>query len=240
MNAPRSKTTPSLRYWTGPVVAWSLLGSCALLLCWAGCATPHERYKTLSFFFDGVPDPDAPVSTQPDTSMRTARSGSGATLTVYTHKPFAENKCANCHGSSRGNFESFSRADPHVCRSCHENTAHQYPVMHGPVVNNECLWCHEPHESTVPHLLKDRAPALCLQCHSRKDLPIRPVEHQDPKLDCLICHVGHGGVRHGLLRAGAPVWGLPTTTSPTTAPAPPPPVTAPTSAPTSFPEKEGA
>jgi predicted CXXCH cytochrome family protein len=91
-----------------------------------------------------------------------------------------------------------------------------YPVMHGPVVNGQCLFCHEPHEATVKHLLRGNAPGLCLQCHNRADLPDKPAEHRDQKLDCLTCHVGHGGGRHGLLRPGAAVWGL---ASATTAPA---------------------
>ena len=32
---------------------------------WTGCTVSESKYKTLSFFFDGVPDPTIPVGTFP-------------------------------------------------------------------------------------------------------------------------------------------------------------------------------
>jgi predicted CXXCH cytochrome family protein len=76
--------------------------------------------------------------------------------------------------------------------------------MHGPVAEAECLLCHSPHESSVPHLLRMRSPRLCVQCHVvGTTLGTRP-EHQDAKADCLECHVGHGSTKHGLLKPAPP------------------------------------
>ena len=213
MNQVRPNPAP-VRHRNGQIVYWLLLGAC-LLLPWSGCATPHQRYQVLSIFFDGVPDPDAPVATtEPDTTV-VSRHGAAA-VTVYAHRPYADQKCNGCHVGAGSSFESFIPPGPRVCLNCHRGVERQYRVMHGPVVNVQCLFCHEPHEATVKHLLRAGAPALCLQCHNRADLPDKPAEHRDEKLDCLRCHVSHGGDRHGLLRQGAAAWGL---AAATTAPA---------------------
>jgi predicted CXXCH cytochrome family protein len=71
----------------------------------------------------------------------------------------------------------------------------------------QCLWCHEPHESDQPRLLKTTAPDLCLQCHDRELLPSDNPAHQSEQANCLDCHVGHGSPKSGLLRADTPELG---------------------------------
>jgi predicted CXXCH cytochrome family protein len=62
------------------------------------------------------------------------------------------------------------------------------------VAANECLWCHEAHESTNRYLLVLESPDTCLACHRFEILgPRQPPEHDDPGRDCLECHHGHGG-----------------------------------------------
>jgi predicted CXXCH cytochrome family protein len=183
-----------------------LLGIALWLL---GCGSPEQRYRVLSIFFDGVPNPNAPAAMEPGGTMVSRRPG-GPGVTVYSHEPYAQNKCNSCHLGAGGSFESFALPDRRVCLNCHQAVTRQYPVMHGPVVNGACVFCHTPHESTIRHLLNENTPALCLQCHARADLPAKPIEHRDPKLDCLTCHVAHGSARHGLLRPGATVWGAAT------------------------------
>jgi predicted CXXCH cytochrome family protein len=164
-----------------------------------GCS-PQKHYQTLSFFFDGVPAPDA---------GGTHRTGAEGQPIRYLHKPYADGKCGGCHASD--NMEmSISRPvtmtpiTSSVCLKCHGKMPSQYPVMHGPVAAAVCLMCHSPHESPVPHLLLSSAPRLCVQCHAPEMMvPARP-EHKDEKADCLGCHFGHGGPAHGLLRPKAP------------------------------------
>jgi len=153
---------------------------------WLGCGV-EEHYALLSFFFDGVPDPNAPLSV-------TGATGGGRIpgAVYYTHQPYAEEACAECHRASTRMM--LTRVDPAVCLNCHGDVPSQYAVMHGPVVSNACLWCHAPHESTVPRLLKAKAPELCLQCHGLEMVTIpQPPEHDDLQRDCLECHRAHGG-----------------------------------------------
>ena len=48
----------TIRRWRLPIVGVILAGSVIL-----GCSDPQKRYEVLSFFFDGVPDPNAPPIT---------------------------------------------------------------------------------------------------------------------------------------------------------------------------------
>lgn len=174
-------------------MGWTLLG--AILIVIGPSCSPQKHYKTLSFFFDGVPDPNAPKL--PEGFAQSA--GGAPKLLSIVHKPYAEGKCGDCHEGDTTRFESFRKLSSDVCRKCHENVLNQYPVMHGPVSAGECLLCHNPHESSVKGLLNDNSPAVCAQCHISEFLPLDPPEHQDPKQDCLQCHVAHGGEKHGLL-----------------------------------------
>jgi predicted CXXCH cytochrome family protein len=184
-------------------------------MLWPGCSSdPQERYKILSFFFDGVPNPADQVAG----GGFVRRLPGGEPMVIFSHKPFAEDKCDACHA---GGVNALFRQIPetvsaNVCLRCHQDAPSKYPVMHGPVATVECLWCHAPHEANHRWLLRDSAPGVCLQCHTPELLSPNPPEHTMPKSDCLECHYGHGAEQHGLLKprtapAGttAPVGGSP-------------------------------
>lgn len=177
----------------------------SMLACaWAGCGTPQQRYKTLSFFFDGVPDPNAPPR-QPGKERIFGGEGGGtptAEQMVSHHKPFVEDKCSACHNNLNVLIDS-SAMDASRCITCHKNVPRQYKVMHGPVDAGACLWCHSPHESPQPALLREPAPKLCLQCHEPNQLPAKVPEHKTVRQSCLDCHMAHGGPNPGLLKASA-------------------------------------
>jgi predicted CXXCH cytochrome family protein len=182
----------------------------AFSLALGGCSS-EKRYKVLSFFFDGVPDPNAPKLT-PEEQLALQEQGANGNVPKpagFTHKPYADNQCNACHENARGSFDDFQKLSSDVCLKCHDKLRDQYPVMHGPVAAAECNICHVPHESSIAHLLRDPAPAVCVQCHQPELLSPVPVEHLDPQKSCLDCHSGHGGPKHGLLKAVA--LGSPTT-----------------------------
>lgn len=177
---------------------------------WAGCSTPQERYQTLSFFFDGVPNPDAP---KPGARSAQEEGASGTVITasvVSRHKPFVERKCAACHNSASGNIMEFEEAYK-SCTKCHTKITKEYPRMHGPVAAATvagpvptCKLCHAPHESAEPALLKDTPVKVCTQCHDAQLLGPKPVQHLDGT-SCIQCHYGHGSslqISH-LLKPGA-------------------------------------
>ena len=190
---PRCST---FRRWRGPAAGLLVFvfgGFLSVTLI--GCADPQRRYEVLSFFFDGVPDPNAPQKE----STKVSPSG----RRTFVHKPFADNLCNSCHLNTT---DIFARAQVKgdVCLNCHSNVPTQHAVMHGPVVNDACQMCHSPHSSAVPHLLKQPAPAVCTQCHEADGLELMHKPPFDPKQSCIDCHSGHGGPDHKLLLATVP------------------------------------
>jgi predicted CXXCH cytochrome family protein len=168
-------------------------------ILWPGCTSdPQKRYKILSFFFDGVPEPTETVAG----GGVVRKIPGGQPMVIFAHKPFAEEKCDSCHS---GGMNALYRQVPesvssNVCLRCHQEVTSKYAVMHGPVATVECLWCHAPHEANYRWLLRQPAPDVCLQCHTPELLSANPPEHTMPKSDCLACHSGHGGEQHGLLK----------------------------------------
>jgi predicted CXXCH cytochrome family protein len=201
-NPARSNAACTKPRWGGSILA--LLTLAALAICFAafelGC-TAEKRYKVLSFFFDGVPDPNAPKVAVDSSGNPLTRPGALPGITVVLHKPYADNNCGACHESATGTYEQFTKLPPEVCLKCHAKVPSEYTIMHGPVSAGECLLCHTPHESSIAHLLKDPPPGVCTQCHVSELLPKEPADHLTNR-SCLDCHTAHGGEKHGLLRAG--------------------------------------
>ena len=165
----------------------------AVVGAWTGCSV-EKNYELLSFFFDGVPDPNAPMM----------EGASGPVLrespTYSAHEPYVQDQCRDCH-KARFNL---GPQDSDICFDCHENVPTAQPVMHGPVVAGACLWCHSAHESPYPSLLKGTGREVCMTCHEAGMLSVRQVpEHADESISCLSCHYGHGGMSRYFLRDGA-------------------------------------
>jgi len=177
--------------WLGLVAAGAAAVAAGV---WSGCAVTKENYKTLSFFFDGVPDPAArAASGEP--------GGVGTPASVVTHRPYAEQNCDACHTTRYRP----TRNDSSVCLQCHAGVQTAYQRMHGPVAAAACLWCHSPHESAYPALLRDSDRKVCSQCHTPDLLSsARVAAHADAARGCLECHSGHGGDRPHMLRPGVP------------------------------------
>lgn len=177
-------------------------GLCAAIACvvaaalWQGCTVTEENYQTLSFWFDGVPDPKGKFASVDPRTGEVRQFGK-----ISLHKPFEEEKCAECHNGP----EALTRESSSICLKCHQGVTTQHARMHGPVSAVACLWCHSPHESTYPNLMRNVDRKLCLQCHDAGGLdPSREPAHADPNASCLTCHSGHGGPKPFLLRSDAP------------------------------------
>ena len=183
----------------------AVLAVSCMLAVWAGC-TPEKKYEVLSFFFDGVPNPSDTAATGSETSGNTG--GTKLAMMAFVHKPFAEGKCLECHKQPGLLVNTADLQD--MCIKCHKDVLKKHPITHLPVVMNECMWCHSPHTAPDKHLLRAKAPALCMQCHDGSLLTARTPAHMDPASDCLTCHLGHGGAKPSYLKPDL---------APTTAPA---------------------
>src|SRR5581483_12228618 len=200
--ASRSSVTPRRRWGLFLAAAGGCIYLLAtLLLSLSGCTVTQKNYSALSFFFDGVPDPNAPKlpAGSNDEGNETVAGNGGRLNRVFIHKPYDEGRCDACHGAAK-EFTDFTKMGSDVCLKCRQKELNKFPVMHGPVAAAECLLCHAPHESTYPKLLKEPSPQVCIQCHLPELLPQKPPEHQSEAVSCLDCHFGHGGPKHGLLR----------------------------------------
>jgi len=179
-----------------------------LLLCLAAACSAETRYRVLSFLFDGVPAPpgmEAPPEGRAQerrpafyTSFdarsaavpRPVQPVSVPEAIVSVHKPFAENKCKECHDPRMG-FDTLPLTDARLCDKCHLEQRQKNGWDHGPINLGTCVPCHVPHRSTNPHLLSQPVPDLCLECHS-EDLQRREDYHDVPDVyDCLSCHDPH-------------------------------------------------
>ena len=180
---------------------WAIAAAIVAGAVWAGCSV-EKHYELLSFFFDGVPNPNAlPVTPTAGGSAMTMRQSPTYTI----HKPFKDEKCDACHKSM------FDRTGigSDVCLACHSDVQDEYRVMHGPVAVGACLWCHVPHESGFAHLLKETDRRVCTQCHGAEMLDTERVPaHADEARGCLECHGGHGSdARYMLKPVGEPAGG---------------------------------
>ncbi|MBZ0171108.1 MAG: hypothetical protein K8E66_01885 [Phycisphaerales bacterium] len=163
-----------------------------LPLFWAGCSV-EKNYELLSFFFDGVPNPNA----LPIMASSGDRVAMRSSPTYTAHTPYLNGQCAECHGQGF----TMGGVDAGVCLTCHEGVQSAYRHMHGPVAFGACLLCHVPHESAHAALLKSDSRAVCTQCHGEAMLSIdKAPEHKDETVSCLACHYGHGDSERFMLR----------------------------------------
>jgi len=170
----------------------------------SGCS-PAKNYKALSFFFDGVPNPEQIKAVQKADSISRQDSASvaqsiglSAPPPMIYHPPYQEKECATCHDQT--SMGKLTEPQPALCYECHEDFSKKYKVLHGPVDGGQCTECHSPHMAENKNLLTRSDQAICLYCHESED--VKKIEsHDDIKnLNCIECHNPHGGDDKTLLR----------------------------------------
>jgi DmsE family decaheme c-type cytochrome len=119
---------------------------------------------------------------------------------LVSHHPVLQKTilCIDCHKILGPLDEPLSFASANIgCFSCHAEFQGPFPYEHGAVndytVEKEgCIYCHDPHGSPNPRLLKEPARPLCLNCHL---VPKHQTAHGGiwANKNCLECHVDvHG------------------------------------------------
>lgn len=140
-------------------------------------------------------------------------------ITDIGRRPITERGCESCHGpggnhwgrhAGIGRFDMATSEEVNdKCLVCHksdtyvpdyEDTAHVKEGM-------SCTDCHDPHNQTNNHNLRNDPNGLCLKCHesTRTDFAKfshHPLDNENPRtgLLCVDCHNPHGGEGHQMLK----------------------------------------
>lgn len=183
------KEVSRYRLWLIVLLALGGIVSCA----------PEKQYHILSFFFDGVPDPNAKVVSTSDSSAvdTTAVVASNVKPEFIEHKPYAEEKCKSCH--QEGFSTALIKPVPVLCFSCHEDFSQKSKILHGPVAAGACLTCHDQHMTKYEKLLTRPGQEVCLYCHNSVDIRKNKMHEKIEDKACTECHDPHGGENSGFL-----------------------------------------
>ncbi|MCK6457883.1 MAG: cytochrome c3 family protein [Phycisphaerae bacterium] len=162
-----------------------------------GCAAgTRERLK--HFLFE-VPASQPAEDARPPSQIRPPAEPFAASSTPFVsfHPPFRDRQCAQCHDSRQGQLLIEPWAER--CAACHSALFAPRPFLHGPAAAIACNECHLPHASSLPTLLRQRDPDLCLVCHD-PTYKLNERHHRDRSTPCASCHDPHAGDDRRLLR----------------------------------------
>jgi predicted CXXCH cytochrome family protein len=158
---------------------------------------PQTSYKTLSIFFDGVPDPDKPnIADSLAADSLDAQNTENITATKKSvswiiHDAYSKETCGDCHDKSQA--YKILEPLPELCYQCHDDFSEQYEILHAPLEDGECSECHNPHKSKNAALLIAPPKKICFGCHDFEDIKENEAHEDIEPGDCLDCHNPHGG-----------------------------------------------
>ncbi len=167
------------------------------------CSEP-TRFRVLSFFLDGVPEPGSKETLDPGKEVEGTPEVAVATprpMTRYfAHTPYRENRCAGCHSAETGQL--VRSIEDGLCLNCHRKLVSDLRFQHGPVAVNDCTTCHHHHTAPFPKLLLQKPVDTCLNCHDKDDLAEGDYHADVATKNCIDCHNPHGGDDKFFLRPG--------------------------------------
>jgi predicted CXXCH cytochrome family protein len=184
---------------------WFLVAT-IVILCFniSGCSSSRS-HKTLSFFFDGVPDTTGlSVAQHNDSVAAVAFAGqkkipSRAEITTLNyHPPYKEKQCTSCHAQSAMGKNKI--AQPALCYQCHTDFSTTYKKVHGPVAAGYCTLCHNPHMGDNKQFLIRKGQQLCLHCHVAGQVLSNEAHKDIADANCTECHNPHGGEDRTMLK----------------------------------------
>ena len=169
---------------------------CVMLSLLSGCES-KSSYKVLSFFFDGVPNPDDVTADQAESRRQRLAAERGSKKGVYRdHGPFGAKKCEACHEKASNKLVLPLEQ---LCFKCHTlDVGKKY--IHGPLATGGCRVCHLPHGSSFDFLLVSEPKDFCLHCHSRDDIFRSDIHREAEQQQCTVCHDAHSSDIEHLLK----------------------------------------
>ena len=204
-SARRTRSSVTATPKVGVVVLGAAALSVVVVALFAGC-DETKHYRVLSFFFDGVPLPpelrdatEEPDSGPPPGAGADARSAEEKETVYFYHTPYTDRNCSGCHDRNVG-FDA-TVAEGKLCKQCHGSYSKliEGDWWHGPAAQGECGYCHEPHKSEHPGVLKTPQPDLCFDCHDSSDIDANSAHANLQDQRCSACHDPHSAGNRRLL-----------------------------------------
>lgn len=126
-------------------------------------------------------------------------------LRKVLHSPFEEQACDMCHDTEGDDPRTLFAEVPELCQTCHDDVSDMPGAasVHAPVREGRCLYCHMPHASEQPSLVRGDGRTLCLSCHQemRERADRSVAQHLDyPGVQCTSCHAPHVSGQRSLLK----------------------------------------
>lgn len=181
---------------------WAAL-SVGCLLILTGC-TPPARHQFLTFFFEGVDQPNLPVVPLPAPATNTiaaVATRTPETPAIFFHQPYVDRRCAECHVTTFS--QQLRVTGEELCAGCHKKLMQKIETakfVHRPVQKGQCLRCHDPHSGPDRYLLLRPGDALCLKCHDKEDMAEVKGHANTGNATCASCHEPHQGDQKWLPR----------------------------------------
>ena len=182
--------------------SYNVIISFLSLLIIGGC-TVEQTYKTLVFFFDGVPPLNSNTNTQQISTAKNITASLEQNTTsqpeqpkMNLHKPYFDRKCDLCHTPNRQLIEPM----PGLCYRCHKSFNETYKYVHAPIQAGYCTKCHNQHLAELPKLLLREGQDLCLFCHTNSMNKNSKYHNNIQDASCTVCHNPHGGNTKNFLR----------------------------------------
>ncbi len=202
----------------------------AAMFLGASCTQQRPTNRVFSFFF---PPGKTKAETQKpveEPEVKNAGKKKAAAekrhYVLYSHKPFIERKCGECHKGASGFITSVfgnnwdgrfrkggGKPGPlilppqQLCGKCHKELTPEWArekglYLHKTAAEGECLKCHDAHQSRYPDVLKENPEQLCISCHNKDNKIGAPtcMKHNKPAKPCLSCHNAHLGKSEALLK----------------------------------------
>lgn len=179
----------------------TVVGVIGIVLAVTVACSATTRYRTLSFFFDGVPNPEAKATDESkprevsdfrrmiESLPERETPAPAAPIPVSVHAPVRDRQCNQCH--NMGTAMTSPAMDVGLCDRCHAEQRLQAGWNHGPINFGTCVPCHQAHDSPYPHLLAEAVPDLCRQCHV-EDSTLKEIHEDVPEESlCTDCHEPH-------------------------------------------------
>lgn len=141
----------------------------------SGCS-PESRYKTLTFFFTGVPEPGSELTDEDESAIsrtdvadakKQKRHNFYLEPKFYTHGPFAANQCEKCHTSNTD--RQFRITDAKSVIDSTKKRKRFGPRLAYPL-EKLCISCHSDKSDLVARSLnlavhEPVATGMCVKCH---------------------------------------------------------------------------